>query len=132
MGSRSGWYRLSCFNGLSGLQQQRVLEWGNLPFGYEAEGECSRGAEVAIEFADDPTPGPRFLCRQCAAEYLMSKTDWEGDSIAERNLAVLWEIIAEQGPEAEIWFIDRMAERVRRESGRDAIIGHPTPLDEVT
>lgn len=130
-----GWWNLACFNGLSGLQQQRVLEWGNLPFGYEpegGEGACERGAEVAVEFADDPTPGPRFLCRQCAAEYLMAKSDFAGSSVAERNLAVLWELIAEQGPEAEIWFIDRMAERVRRESGRDAIIGHPTPLDEVT
>jgi hypothetical protein len=55
---------------LSREQQRRLLEWGNLPFGYAEQGECARPAEVAIETPDDVAPGPRFYCRECAIEYL--------------------------------------------------------------
>jgi len=65
-----GWFDLPCWNGLSREQQRRLLEWGNLPFGYAEQGECARPAEVAIETPDDVAPGPRFYCRECAIEYL--------------------------------------------------------------
>ena len=35
-----GWYGMACWNGLSADQQRRLLEWGNLPFGYTPEGDC--------------------------------------------------------------------------------------------
>lgn len=61
---------MACFNGLSEAQQTRLVEWGNLEFGYQPEGECRNGAEMAIETQDDVAPGPRFYCRSCAIEYL--------------------------------------------------------------
>ena len=70
---RRGMWNMTCFNGLSVEQQVRLVEWGNLPFGYEPEGECTNGAEVGIETDQDTTPGPRFYCRSCAIEFLRSQ-----------------------------------------------------------
>jgi hypothetical protein len=61
---------MHCWNGLSETQQRRLLEWGNLPWGYEPEGECRNGAEVGIETVLDAAPGPRFYCRTCAVAFL--------------------------------------------------------------
>jgi len=61
---------MTCWNGLSAEQQERLIKTGNLPMGYTPEGECSNGAEVAIECMDDRAPGPRFYCRACAVDYL--------------------------------------------------------------
>ena len=61
---------MTCWNGLSTEQQRRLVEWGNLPLGYRAEGECLNGAEIAIETEADAAPGPRFYCRTCAFLYL--------------------------------------------------------------
>lgn len=72
-----GMYDMYCFNGLSPRQQKRLVEWGNLPWGYEPEGPCTRPAEVEVTTVWDKTPGPRFYCRQCAIEYL-----YEGDPAA--------------------------------------------------
>lgn len=65
-----GWFNLPCWNGLSEAQQDRLITWGNLPLGYEPEGECQEPAAVAIELPIDAAPGPRFLCLTCASEYL--------------------------------------------------------------
>jgi hypothetical protein len=65
-----GWWNMPCWNGLSEAQQTRLVEWGNLPFGYEPEGECPWGAEVAIETESDAAPGPRFYCLTCAIAHL--------------------------------------------------------------
>lgn len=64
---------MACWNGLSDEQQQRLIQVGNLPFGYQPEGICPNGAECAIELPDDKAPGPRFYCRRCAVEYLESQ-----------------------------------------------------------
>ena len=66
-----GWYGLTCWNGLSAAQQRRLIEWGNLPFGYVPEGDCPRAATVAIELEGDVAPGPRFYCPPCAVVYLL-------------------------------------------------------------
>lgn len=66
-----GWWGLSCWNALSPAQQERLIEHGNLEFGFKAEGtSCDKGAEVAIERENDVAPGPRFYCTACAIEYL--------------------------------------------------------------
>jgi hypothetical protein len=68
---REWWYGMACWNALSAEQQERLLTVGNLPLGYEPEGEhCQRGAEVNIETQHDVAPGPRFYCRPCAIKYL--------------------------------------------------------------
>jgi hypothetical protein len=67
---RRGWWNMACFNGLSAEQQERVVQWGNLPFGYEPEGTCPRPAEVAVETYVDEKPGPRFYCRWCALVHI--------------------------------------------------------------
>ena len=67
---RAGWYGMACFNGLSAEQQHRVVHVGNLPWGYEPEGLCLRGAEVEITTMWDEFPGPRFYCLGCAVAYL--------------------------------------------------------------
>jgi hypothetical protein len=64
---------MACFNGLSPDQQTRLIEVGNLPIGYEPEGDCPRGATVAIETQHDAAPGPRFYCTPCAIEYLQTE-----------------------------------------------------------
>lgn len=61
---------MACWNGLSIAQQVRLIEHGNLPFGYQPAGTCERGASVAIECQQDKAPGPRFYCAPCAIEYL--------------------------------------------------------------
>jgi hypothetical protein len=48
----------------------RLLEHGNLEWGYEPEGECLNGAEVEITTQWDVAPGPRFYCTTCAIDYL--------------------------------------------------------------
>lgn len=63
-------YGLTCWNGLSAEQQERLLEIGNLPFGYTPEGICQNGANVGIETMHDTSPGPRFYCTECAIKYL--------------------------------------------------------------
>jgi hypothetical protein len=65
-----GWWNMPCWNGLSAAQQTRLIEWGNLPMGYQEEGECPNGAEVAIELPTDTAPGPRFYCVSCAIRHL--------------------------------------------------------------
>jgi hypothetical protein len=64
------WWDLACFNGLSKDQQQFLVTEGFLPIGYEPEGECPNGAEVAIETEHDDFPGPRFYCMDCGLGYL--------------------------------------------------------------
>lgn len=63
-------FNLGCWNGLSHQQQRRLIEVGNLEFGYKMEGLCKNGAEIAIETAYDEAPGPRFYCHACAITYL--------------------------------------------------------------
>lgn len=63
---RRGWWNMACWNGLSPSQQGRLIAYGNLPLGYQPEGDCPNGAEVAIETESDLAPGPRFYCRACA------------------------------------------------------------------
>ena len=45
-----GWWNMACWNGLSDDQQNRLLAQGNLPIGYEPEGNgcdlSQRGWEV--------------------------------------------------------------------------------------
>jgi hypothetical protein len=65
-----GYWDMHCFNGLSAAQRKRVVEHGNLPFGYRAEGSCERPAELEVETKYDSYPGPRFYCVSCAIEYL--------------------------------------------------------------
>jgi hypothetical protein len=65
-----GMYNMPCWNGLSQVQQHRLLTWGNLPIGFAAEGWCPNGAEVGIETSEDESPGPRFYCRGCAIDFL--------------------------------------------------------------
>lgn len=67
---RRGWWNMPCWNGLSPDQQIRLIQHGNLPFGYKAEGSCRNGADVGIETAHDAAPGPRFYCRPCGIAYL--------------------------------------------------------------
>lgn len=82
--SDRGWWNMACFNGLSADQQARLIEHGNLPWGYEPEGTCENGAEVGIETAEDTAPGPRFYCLPCAVQHLSARlmkdqqqgTDW--------------------------------------------------------
>ena len=68
-----GYWGMHCWNGLSEAQQRRLIEHGNLPLGYEPEGECPRGAELEITCRWDEAPGPRFYCLACAILYLLSK-----------------------------------------------------------
>lgn len=63
--SKHGWWNMTCWNGLSDAQQQRLIRVGNLPMGYVPEGECTNGAEVAIECEIDEVSGPRFYCAPC-------------------------------------------------------------------
>jgi hypothetical protein len=67
-----GWWNMHCWNALSAAQQNRLINHGNLPIGYqpEAQGGCTRPAEVAIELPGDKAPGPRFYCRHCAIRRL--------------------------------------------------------------
>jgi len=66
---------MACWNGLSEDQQRRLIEHGNLPFGYQAEGWCSYGAEVEVTTMEDEAPGPRFYCLVCATAYLLEKLE---------------------------------------------------------
>lgn len=69
--TRDGFWGMACFNALGPLQQQRVVEHGNLPFGYEPDGGwCPNGAEVEVTTMWDRFPGPRFYCRSCAIDFL--------------------------------------------------------------
>jgi hypothetical protein len=71
MTAKRGWFRLPCWNALSPEQQSRLIDVGNLPFGWEPDGDgCENGATVAIEQQGDEAPGPRFYCRGCAREAL--------------------------------------------------------------
>jgi hypothetical protein len=67
-----GYWNMPCWNGLSRDQQRRLIEVGNLPWGYEPEGECQRGAELEITTMYDVAPGPRFYCGPCAIKFLTS------------------------------------------------------------
>lgn len=69
-----GWWHMPCWNALSADQQTRLIEHGNLEFGYQPEGDgCQRGAEVAIETQWDAAPGPRFYCLPCAVAALTQR-----------------------------------------------------------
>lgn len=68
--SDHGYWNMACWNGLSAEQQTRLIEWGNLPFGFVPEGECNNGAELEITTEYDKAPGPRFYCIPCAIEFL--------------------------------------------------------------
>lgn len=83
--NEQGLYVLWCFNALSADQQKRLVEWGNLPFGYKPEGDqCSRPAQVGIEVGgDDQTPGPRFYCFRCGIEYIKSRMPTVAEVIEE-------------------------------------------------
>lgn len=61
---------MPCWNGLSEAQQSRLISHGNLPLGYQPEGECENPADCEITTQDDIAPGPRFYCYRCGAEYL--------------------------------------------------------------
>lgn len=61
---------MACWNGLSTEQQVRLIEVGNLEFGYQPGGKCQNGAEVEITTHQDVAPGPRFYCFDCAIRYL--------------------------------------------------------------
>lgn len=74
-----GWWNMPCWNGLSADQQARLIERGNLPFGYEPEGTCQNPATVWIEQQSDGAPGPRFYCRPCAIVRLQFSP---GDQVA--------------------------------------------------
>jgi hypothetical protein len=65
-----GWWGLCCWNGLSEMQQLRLIKHGNLPIDYQPEGSCPSGAEVEITTMYDVAPGPRFYCVPCAVKYL--------------------------------------------------------------
>jgi hypothetical protein len=65
-----GWFGLACWNGLSQAQQVRLIKYGNLEIGYRPQGDCPNGAEVEITTVHDGSPGPRFYCLGCGAEYL--------------------------------------------------------------
>jgi hypothetical protein len=65
-----GWWGLCCWNGLSEMQQLRLIKHGNLPIDYQPEGSCPSGAEVEITTMYDVAPGPRFYCVPCAGKYL--------------------------------------------------------------
>jgi hypothetical protein len=66
---------MACWNGLSAAQQVRLVTWGNLPFGYEPEGECPNPASVSIESEADASEGPRFYCWDCAVTYVQALRD---------------------------------------------------------
>lgn len=66
-----GLFNMTCFNGLGKSQQKRLVEWGNLPMGYEPEGWCHNPAEVEVDTKWDKFPGPRFYCLVCAIKYLI-------------------------------------------------------------
>lgn len=68
---RNGWWGMACWNGLSTEQQARLIEHGNLPIGYQAEGECENPAAVAIETEKYEAPGPRFYCVVHAIQFLV-------------------------------------------------------------
>jgi hypothetical protein len=72
--TEKGWWGMFCWNGLSTEQQDRLVNWGNLPLGFQPEGECQRGAELTIETMYDKAPGPRFYCRRCAIKFLEGLT----------------------------------------------------------
>lgn len=65
-----GMYGMYCFNGLSDRQKKRLVEWGNLEFGFKPDGPCTNPAEIEIITVWDVTPGPRMYCRRCAVEYI--------------------------------------------------------------
>jgi hypothetical protein len=70
---RGGWWNMACWNGLSEDQQTRLIQVGNLPMGYEPEGDCRNGAAVAVECEGDEASGPRFYCLSCAVLYLAGR-----------------------------------------------------------
>jgi hypothetical protein len=78
MKRQPGYWGMHCFNGLSVDQQYRVVHTGNLPFGYEPEGECPNPAEVEVTTMYDLMPGPRFYCLSCVVEHLAA-LDPEGE-----------------------------------------------------
>jgi hypothetical protein len=65
-----GWWGMECWNGLSEDQQRRLVEYGNLPIGYQPGGTCPNGAELEVTTMYDVAPGPRFYCLGCAIKYL--------------------------------------------------------------
>lgn len=69
MSPTRGWWNMTCWNGLSLDQQNRLIEVGNLPIGYVPEGDCDNPAQVEITTMWDVSPGPRFYCIECAIEY---------------------------------------------------------------
>lgn len=68
-----GWWNMACWNGLSPEQQEFLRTEGYLELGYQPRGECPRGAEVEVTTMWDEFPGPRFLCVQCAIDWLDTK-----------------------------------------------------------
>ena len=70
---RDGWWRMSCWNGLSLAQQEFVRTEGYLEIGYQPEGVCENGAEVEVATMWDEFPGSRFYCTGCAIEYLSQR-----------------------------------------------------------
>ena len=69
-GHARGLWRLTCWNGLSTEQQERLLTIGNLPIGYTPGGPCLNPAQVGVETSEDEAPAPRFFCFDCAIEYI--------------------------------------------------------------
>ena len=69
-----GYWQMMCWNSLSADQQRILLEVGCLPFGRKRSegGSCNKPAECEVTTQYDVAPGPRFMCLQCAAEFLSS------------------------------------------------------------
>jgi len=66
----SGYSNMHCWGGLSEAQQDRLVTFDNLPFGFRPEGECPNPAELEVTTMYDLAPGPRFYCIPCAIKYL--------------------------------------------------------------
>lgn len=65
-----GMFNMTCFNGIDGGLQKRLVYHGNLPMGWVPSGRCHNPAEVEVTTIWDEMPGPRFYCIDCAIEYL--------------------------------------------------------------
>ena len=77
---RGPMYNMACWNALSNVQQQRLMEVGNLPWAYEPEyNECPNSASVEVTTVHDEAPGPRYYCVPCAIKYLQALPQPEGE-----------------------------------------------------
>jgi len=109
-----GWWNMACWNGLSRDQQQQLLTEGVLPWGYEPEGLCTNGAEVAVESQWDKAAGPRFYCIDCARAYLAKLRLQEAEARVIRDGVSDWEARAFPAcPHPRAWHVLRQDGGVR-------------------